>query len=205
MARGCGETQAPNPPHTPTVSADTEVVGGDGQHHSHLGPGSRLLLPPTHLHQPHHLQVSPLGVRLAGGGVLSSSFLLTSGCLPPWPVQGFPLRLLSFPPQDWGHVWEASFWGGPLQRLWGGFLCPLAVALGEGPYGVTLGRRLAVSLPVSLGEEVWVCLWRIPPPLAPSGLSLCLLLGARRSEEESIPKDLAFDMDCGVNGEGPAG
>lgn len=46
---------------TPAVSADTEVVGGDGQHHAHLGPGSCLLLPPTHLHRPHHLQVSPWG------------------------------------------------------------------------------------------------------------------------------------------------
>ncbi|XP_039104187.1 transient receptor potential cation channel subfamily M member 4 isoform X2 [Hyaena hyaena] len=31
------------------------------------------------------------------------------------------------------------------------------------------------------------------------------LITFRRSEEESIPKDMAFDMDCGVNGEGPAG
>jgi hypothetical protein len=46
-----------------TVSADTEVVGRDGQHHTYLGPGSHLLLPPTHLHQPHHLQVSPLGLE----------------------------------------------------------------------------------------------------------------------------------------------
>lgn len=48
-------------PH-PTVSADTEVVGGDGQQHDpHLGPASRLLLPASHLHQPYRLQVSALG------------------------------------------------------------------------------------------------------------------------------------------------
>lgn len=54
---------------TSTVSADTEVVGGDGQHHTHLGPGSCLLLPSSHLHRSHHLQVlSPLWLHWQEGG-----------------------------------------------------------------------------------------------------------------------------------------
>lgn len=58
-------------PHS-TVSADTEVVGRDGQHNPHLGPASRLLLPASHLYQPHRLQVSALAL---GSVPHSCSFL----------------------------------------------------------------------------------------------------------------------------------
>lgn len=61
-------------PHS-AVSADTEVVGGDGQHDPHLGAASRLLLPASHLHQPYRLQVSALG---SGSVPHSCSFSLLS-------------------------------------------------------------------------------------------------------------------------------
>lgn len=98
----------------PTVSADTEVVGGDGQHHPHLGPGSRLLLPPTNLHQPHHLQVSSLGRDWQAGSLaaLPSHFCLPFWCAPS-PGEGLSIPALG------GMFWKVDLLGAPCS-IWEG-------------------------------------------------------------------------------------
>lgn len=149
----------------PTVSADTEVVGAHGQHHAHLGPGSHLLLPPTHLHQPHHLQVSSWGGTGRRWGRESASSSCSS-------LAAFLLRLprasLAFgdplPPPAWGHVWggelsgcllwypQPSGHGSGGRSLWGdAFPCNVS-----GWLRVGLRRAFLSPPPLPLLFTLWV-------------------------------------------------
>lgn len=87
------------------------MVGGDGQHDPHLGPASRLLLPTSHLHQPHHLQVSALtpGSVLHSCSFLSALLLSHLVCL-------FPEKGHSFPSLE-GMFWKVGVVVLPLRYL----------------------------------------------------------------------------------------
>lgn len=76
---------------------------------------------------------------------------------------------------------------------------PSGMALGEGPFGVTLREAPLCLSAMSLGEKVGYLLRFCS--LSFPYFSSCVSLHARKSEEESTQK--AFDMDRGINGEGP--